>query len=36
MIGGEWKVKEKCSLIFDEKKIFSDGKVELENLLKRI
>jgi hypothetical protein len=36
MIGGEWKIKERCSLIYDEKKISSDGKEELENLLKRI
>lgn len=36
MINGEWKVKESQSLVYEENKIFADGKQELENLLKRI
>ncbi len=36
MIGGEWKVSENQSLIYDENEIYFNGRQELESLLKRI
>jgi cytosine/adenosine deaminase-related metal-dependent hydrolase len=36
MVGGEWKVKDSQSVIFDQNEIVSEGKQELEKLKKRI
>ena len=36
MVGGDWKVKDGHSLIFDQNEIVSDGKRELGKLIKRI
>ncbi len=36
MIDGEWKILNGENLVYDENQIYSEGKVELKNLLKRI
>jgi 5-methylthioadenosine/S-adenosylhomocysteine deaminase len=36
MVDGQWKVKERESLVYDQREIISNGKEELQLLLKRI
>lgn len=36
MVDGRWLVKERDSLVYDQREIISKGKEELENLLKRL
>jgi hypothetical protein len=36
MVNGQWMIKERESLVYDQKEIISNGKEELKNLLKRL
>ncbi len=36
MVDGRWVVKERESLVYDQREIISKGKEELKNLLKRL
>jgi cytosine/adenosine deaminase-related metal-dependent hydrolase len=36
MVDGRWLIKERESLVYDQKEIISNGKEELKNLLKRL